>query len=365
MKVKKKSIKKLVKKVAPIQNVSASVPQDEPSEYERKKVLEVLKRIRPGIASKNLVESMTYFFLSGNNIVTYNDRISILHPFKTQFSAFVKADTFYNLMVKSSVEKFHLLRTGEKVFVKAKGLRVNIPVIIDEVVINKIKSVEESLRDIKWYPLPENFAECVNLCSFAASTSESESTLSCVRIDGKICIASDNNRIATADLDKKMKPMFIKASEVGKLIGIDPISYSESKAWLHFKNKEGCIFSIRIIKGEYPDFLPHFDFEGDNVNLPQNLTEGTDLASIFASELDKPSISITILKNKCKLSVKSEGGNLDFFTTIEYSGDRLEFTINPDFLLEMMKFSTSVVFVKGKAKLETDNFSLLTSLYEE
>ena len=92
MKIKKK----LIKRTTPIQNVSASEPskEEQPKSYERNNVLNILKMIKPGIASKDLVESMTYFFLSGNEIVTYNDRISITHPFQTNFSAFVKADSF-------------------------------------------------------------------------------------------------------------------------------------------------------------------------------------------------------------------------------------------------------------------------------
>lgn len=358
--------KKLVKKVTPIQDVSVSVPSanGEPKSYERKRVLEILKMIKPGIASKDLVESMQYFFISGTEIVTYNDRISITHPFDSNFSAFVKAESFFNVMSKSSVESFMLAKDEGTVSVKAKGLNVKLPVVIDDEVISRIKNIGKDLVNVKWNVLPENFADCITLCSFAASKSESESTLSCVHIQGASCIASDNNRIASATLKKETQEMFIKASEIKNLISVAPIVYTISSAWLHFKNEAGCIFSIRRIKGDYPNFLPHFEFEGSRVDLPQDLTEGTDLASIFTSETEQPSISIKIVNNLCILSVLSESGGLDFETKIEYSGDPLKFTINPDFLLEMMKYSTSVVITEGKAKLETENFSLLTSLYE-
>lgn len=357
--------KKLVKKVAPIKN-EVQEEKNFAVSYERKKVLEILKTIKPGVASKDLVESMKYFFISGTEIVSYNDRISIQHPFVTPFKAFIKADSFYNVMAKSTVEKITMEKFGDNtIAVTAKGLKVNLPVVIDEEVVSRIRTIGASLKGAEWEVLPEKFKECINLCSFAASKSESESTLSCVHIDKTLCIASDNNRIAVADMGKIMKGMFIKATEVKNLVGIDPTLYAITKAWLHFKNEAGCIFSIKRIDGGYPNFLPHFDFEGDRVDLPANISEGTDLASIFTSETEQPAIIITIEKNKCILVVKTEGGSLDFSTDIKYEGNKLQFNINPDFLLEMMKYSTAIVLTEGKAKLETDNFSLLTSLMEE
>ncbi len=360
--------KKLVKKVKPIKN-EVQVEEKEKShsaKYVRKEVLEILKTIKPGVASKDLVESMKYFFMSGTEIVAYNDRISIQHPFVTPFTAFIKADSFYNVMAKSTVETLALEKFGDgSVHVTAKGLNVSLPSVIDDEVVSRIRAIGASLNGAKWEKMPEKFAECVNLCSFAASKSESESTLSCVHIDEATCIASDNNRIAVADMGKPMQKMFIKASEIKNLVAVVPTEYAMTKAWLHFRNEAGCIFSIKRIEGEYPNFLPHFEFEGSRVDLPADITEGTDLASIFTSETEQPSIAISIEKNKCFLVVKTEGGSLDFSTAIVYTGKKLQFTINPDFLLEMMKHSTSIVLTDGKAKLETESFSLLTSLIEE
>ena len=362
--MKKRTIKKrLIKKITPIQNVSVHVPSPEPQEYERKKVFDILKMIKPGIASKDLVEGMTYFFLSGKEIVTYNDKISITHPFKTSFSAFVKADFFFNIMAKSTAKVIQIFMKDGKVKVKTKGLNVSLPMIIDDEIVDRIKSIKKSLENVKWDSLPSNFSESINLCSFAAS--KSESTISCIKISEEKCIASDNNRVAVAIMEKKMQSMFIKASEVNNLIGITPIVYAKTSAWLHFKNESGCIFSIRRINGEYPDFLPHFDFEGSKIKLPSDLTEGTDLASIFTVGTEQPAITITIQNNTCILAVASEGGGLTFSTEVQYDGNKIHFTINPDFLLEMMKYSASIEVTKGKAKLKTENFSLLTSLYGE
>lgn len=358
--------KKLVKKSTMVQNKKPQQEKRNPSVYERKKALKILQKIKPGIAGKDLVESMQYFFISGKNIISYNDRISIMHPFKTDFSAFVKADSFFNVMSKSSMNEFTMEKKDESVFVKSrenKKVNVKLSTITDDEVIIRIKSVDESLQKVKWFKLPENFTECINLCAFAASTSELDSTMSSVRIDENMCVASDNSRIAKAILEKKMQSMFIKASEVKNLTSIDPSSYTLSKAWLHFKNKEGCIFSIRRIEGSYPDFFPHFDFEGDKVTLPQDITEGTDLATIFTDAVEQPFIEITVHKNKCKLSVQSEGGGLKFSTDIKYTGNKVEFKVNPSFLAEMMKHSTTIIFTEGKAKLETENFSLVTALF--
>ena len=90
------------------------VPQEENQEKEVKDLktvvnkstlLDVLKKVKPGIASKDIIESMTYFFFSGEDIITYNDHISIQHPFKTNFSFFVKAKDFFSIVSKISVQE--------------------------------------------------------------------------------------------------------------------------------------------------------------------------------------------------------------------------------------------------------------------
>lgn len=333
--------------------------------YQKSNVLKILTLLKPGLAVKDIVEGMKNFYFNGNFIVTYNDKISIMYPFKTDFTVFVNADTFYQLISKLPVEDFVMKQGKKDLFIKTKGINVKLPSIIDTEIIQRIKVVHKGLKKIEWKKLPDNFSSSISLCSFAAIQSETDSTLSCIKIEDDICVASDAKRIAYAKLDSKINPMFIKASEIKSLTQIKPTHYGEGKGWLYFKNEEGCVFSIRKIEGDFPEWKHFFDFKGVTLDLPNELFAGIDLASIFTEGGNKPYLSIHIENNICELIVKTESGKLKYSAPIKYKKEPIDFIINPDFLKEMMKFSTSITFAEGKSKLETDSFSVLTALYSK
>lgn len=331
--------------------------------YEKAPVIEILSAIKPGLASKDIVESMKNFYFSGETVVTYNDKISISYPFKTDFTGFVKADTLYNLISKLPYPKFKLQGKNDQISLTSKGVNVNLPSIEDTEVIKRIEVINTEIEKVKWKKLPSNFSDSISICSFAASKSETESTISCVYIKEDTCVATDNKRIAYATLDKVMSELFIKASEITHLVKIEPLKYGVSKGWLFFKNKIGCIFSIRKIEGGFPDWKPLFDFQGKEVELPKNILQGVDLASVF-TQLDHSAIlNITIEKNKCLITITTEGGNLKYVVPVDYKDEPIQFVINPEFFKEMLKHSTTLTFIEGKAKLETKNYSILTALY--
>lgn len=358
-KKKLKLKKKTTKKKLELQNEEGFV-------YEKEKTLKILSSIKPGLALKDIVEGMKNFYFDGKNVITYNDKISIMHPFKTDFKSFIHADTLYKLISKLPFDKFKIKSSSEnQISIIAKGLNVSLPSIIDEEVVKRISVVNKGIKKVKWNKLPDNFVDSINLCSFAASTSETESTISCVRLENKVCVATDSKRLAYAKLNQKIEPMFIKASEIKHLFAINPTHYSSNKGWLFFKNEEKCVFSIRRIEGEFPKWKHLFKFKGTQINLPKELLSGIDLASVFSENGSVIPLHIYIEKNKCFLSLQTESGKLDYKIPIEYDQKPFDFVINPDFLKEMMKFDTTITFVGKKAKLETENYAILTALWSK
>ena len=330
-------------------------------EKERNELLGVLESVKPGIANKDLIEAMTYFYFSGKSVVAYNDKISIQHPYETDFSLFVKADDLYRIISKLSVKTVKLSEGKGKLNISCSKFRASLSTIQNSEVKERIYNVQKSLRGKKFTKLPSNFCESILLCSFVASKQEAKQTLTCVKVDGKDCIASDNQRIAHAVLNGSVKGMLLKASEVKNLTDIKPTHYVISKGWVHFRNKEGCIFSIRRLEGKFPDFLPHFEFKGTKVDLPKDILEGMDIASVFVDNSD-PSVKIKIAKGFCNVLIKSESGSAEYRSKIAYSGPEIIFSSNPEFIKQMMSHSTSIVIGDSKAKLNTDNFSLVTAL---
>jgi len=307
---------------------------------------------------------MTYFYFSGDEVISYNDVISISYPIKTDFQTFVKADDFFKVISKIKSEEVKFKLEGSILQMAADKMRSSFATIFDDTIIKRIETVKDSMEGIKAKKLPADFIESIRLCIQVASKNESDQLLTCLFINGKDIISTDNIRIAHAVLSSSMDEMLIKAGELKALTAINPISYAVTKSWIHFINADGCVFSIRGTKGSYPDMLKFMEFDGIEVTLPAEILDGVDIASVFTDDMND-SISITIKNKTCRVFKESQAGKIDFRSSIDYTGQDVTFNIHPDLLKEMMSHSTNVVIAANKAKLETDGFTLVTSLFSE
>lgn len=333
---------------------------------DRKKLLEVLKKVKPGIADKAIVESMMYFYFSGKEVVTYNDKISVLHPLKTDFQLFVQAEKLYKIVSLAKATTLKMTEKENSLNIRTSTINVDLTTILDEEITERINLISKSISGVKWKKLPSNFLESASMCAFAASKLDAEQIMSCLYFNEKECMATDNDRFAIAPIEGKIDTMFFKASQITNLRDINPDKYVVTKAWVHFKNEEGCIFSIRRIEGTFPEELKDaFDFDGTTVTLSENILEGTDLASIFVDSME-PTITIRITKGMCIVSVTSDGGGSKHRSKVDYDGTDIVFTLNPEFLKEMLKHSTTIVIDddRSRAKLSAGDFSMLTSLMQ-
>lgn len=328
----------------------------------RKELLNALLSVKPGIANKDIIESMTYFYFSGSAVISYNDVISIQYPLETDFQTFIKADDFFKVVSKVKADSLAFKLEDNQLKMKSDKMLNSFATIFDEEIVSRIATVQDSLADAKLKKLPAEFVEAVQLCSQVASRNESDQMLTCLYVSKNDVIATDNIRIAHYKLKTAMDDMMIKASELRSLVNIEPTKYAVTTSWIHFKNDAGCVFSIRRIKGNYPDMLKHTKFDGIAVTLPKGIMDGVDVASVFTEDADD-AITVTIKKGKYRIYKESDAGKVDFRDNIDYNGQDISFKINPNLLKEMMTHSTNVTIGASSARLEADNFLLVTSLF--
>jgi len=308
---------------------------------------------------------MTYFYFSGKDVSSYNDKISISYPCSTEFSAFIKADDLFKTLSKLSTEDITFKMEGDTLKMKSGKFKFDFATIQDEEVVKRIDTVQESIKGSKPKKLPDNFSECTSLCHHSASKDESNQTLTCLCVDGKDMVATDNTRISHAVLSSEMDRMLIKSSEMKSLLSVDPKYYMSTKNWIHFIGANKCIFSIRATKGEYPDMLKFMSFTGVQVTLPETILEGIDLASVFTDNED-PKVNITIKNNECWVFAgKSDRGKVNFHEKIKYTGKEIKFTIDHELLKDMLSHSTTITIDESRARLDTNGFKMVTSLIAE
>ena len=328
----------------------------------KSEILNVLNLVKPGIASKDIIESMTYFYLNKDKIVTYNDLISVQHPFDIQVKCFVKAKQFHDALTKIKEDELQISLNKGKLNIKAKGTNVNFATIKDKEIANRIKKVNKSLEDVKWKKLPEDFVTALMMCSFCTSKNESEGVATCVFVDGDKVKSTNNAQIAMTKLPKKIDNMFIKSSAIKDLKALEPIEYVITKSWIHFKNKDKCIFSIRTIKGKFPNIEKIFKkVKADSIPLPEEIKSGLDIASIFV-DTDLPTVTVVCKDKKCIVRVESESGEATYEADMNYKGKEVKFKIQPAFLLQMLEHDTNIKVNKSIAMIESENFKIATAL---
>jgi hypothetical protein len=328
---------------------------------ERKKFLKILENVKPGVDTKTTENNMSYFFFSGTHIISYNNKISIAYPIKTKFTLYVKAYDLYKVICKLSSDYIIINENNNKLNIRCKDVSIKLPSIQDAEMNDRIFTVQKSIKNSKWSLLPNNFSKVISDCAPFTSKNEFDSSLTFVYINGKYCMPTDNMRIIYAIFNSPLSEMFIKSTEVSNIIDIDPIKCAITKSWIHFKNKKECVFSIRNISAKFPDIFSFFNFDGEKLFFPSTIVNNIDIASLIA-DTNYPIINITIENNTCLMRAHSDSGSIFYKTKIKYNNKQIKFSVNPNFLKDMLISNSPLIISKDKAKIETDNFSLLTML---
>lgn len=327
----------------------------------RKELLDVLKKIKPGIASKDSIEQATHFIFNKKSVLTYNDQISISHPFKSDLSCTVPAKEFYEILSKIEDEEIDFSIQEEKIQFKTKRAKLELSIHIQ---IDKSIIVEPGKE---WKKLPKNFIDGISFCSFSAAKENTHPVLTAIYISGNEIISSDNFRISQYFLQSKISDVLLfNASIVKELIKFPVHQYSTSDAWIFFKTEENVIFACRKIEGTFPNVSSILEVKGKEIILPDETKKAVDISSVLAEgELDyDKKINVSIKDGKLICSGQREIGKIDFTIKADsLKGKEFNFGINPDFFKVILAKSNSVIIDKTRLTFISENFKHIISLY--
>jgi DNA polymerase III sliding clamp (beta) subunit (PCNA family) len=329
-------------------------------QIEREKLVSVLTKIKPGLGRNEIIEQSTHYIFNKDCIYSYNDMITIVHPFESEIVGTVPAEEFYKLLQKFSDETLEITQDENEISIKGEnieaGIKLENEIKIDPVETGKIK---------RWLSLPNNFDQALKLCLFSASKNMVKPEFSCIYVKEDVVVSCDNFRASRVSLDKKIHhPLLIPALTVKELIDHDPISYQTDSNWLHFKNKEDSIFSIRIFSGEYPDISDLFNIEGNGIILPSDLAASLDKAQILTSTEFEQDMFVTLKIEPNHITCRGEGvvGWVEERVKIDYEGPDFEIKINPLFLEQVLNHTTKTVIGDRSILFQGDNFEHVISL---
>jgi DNA polymerase III sliding clamp (beta) subunit (PCNA family) len=317
-----------------------------------------LEKVKPGLASKEIIEQATSFAFMGDRVVTYNDEISISHPVKgLDVKGAVKAQYLYAFLNKVKKEEIDI--EWEENQVKITAGRAKAGLVFEAEVKLPIEEVG-AIGD--WKAIQPEVLQAMRFCYSCCSKDMSRPILTCVHVSGKRVEASDSYQIIRYQLEKKVpvKAFLIPASAVRELIKYDIKQVAEGDGWIHFKTEDGTIFSSRIFEGSFPDVGKFLEFDGAEIVFPKNAIQALERAKVFAKGDvgdEFASVDVEISETGFTFASKDTSGWFEESTKSKYKGDPIKFTTGVDFLINLLGQVTSCIFGEDKIKFTGEKWA--------
>lgn len=305
---------------------------------DRLTLLHALQLVQPGISPKEAVQQSNCFVFIEGRVSTYNDEIAISHPFNIDIHGAVLANELLGLLNKTNQPKLDIINIDGGVSITAGKFKASIK-IASEITL----PVDEISEFGSFSDLPKDFIEALKFCLFSCSKDMTKPALTCIHAIDDRLESTDNFRITVKYFDEYayfVNPILVPFEAAKALIKFNVIEYACNKGWLHFRTKEGTVFSCRTYENiKYPDVSRFMDMEGEQLNLPNDLPDVINRAMVFSTTKFHTDERITVLIQKGKLVVKSWGdaGWFEEFCKIRYKGKDKKFEIHPEFFSDIAK----------------------------
>jgi len=315
----------------------------------KKEMLNALDKVKPGISTQENVEQATSVAFSDGKLYSFNDEISVqMEVPGLDIEGAVRAREFTSILRKLKPDKNGNLKgriDGNELYLRGQGK--------SETGLNleaEIRMPLSELGDLEseyWIDLPSNFLKGARFALFSAAKSSSDDPiLACIHVNGQFIESSDNFRLTQYNMGKKAKksfpePLLIPASSIKQVLQYDPIKYTRTEGWIHFKNEDGIIISCRIFADDnYPSADKYiYELESPNISLPDTIEQSLDGAQVFTEDSEQDLVFLYI--DNSKVIIKGEGEAGWFKDELKSKNEDLDepiqFAANPHLLRDILK----------------------------
>ena len=332
----------------------------------RKKLVDALKAVKPGLAGKELIEQSTKFAIVKGAIVTYNDEISVRYPLPElgdQITGAVSSAELYALVDKLpyKVLRFEL---KDSELVLSSG-RVKAGLVLEAEVRLPFEEVDS---DRQWVDVPKSFLKALKFVVPACSHDLSLLVLTCVYCDADRhrFEATDTIRYARHEFEEfedQVESFLLSGPSARELLAYKFEQMSVGESWVHFRTKEGAEVSCRRVDGKYPP-TAKFDFEGREIPLPKDLVGALERSHVLANqshELNEEA-EVQMRRGRFNLRARGSAGWIDERLRCAYKGSPVNFKTNPMFLADACRRKSVAVLGEDKLRFEGEDWVYVVAL---
>jgi len=332
----------------------------------RSELIQTLTIARMAVAGSDHLEQLGHFIFGGENLITFNNRILIYYPYKTDFQCSIRSELFYKQLEKFDSEFVDIELTGNRLEIKGTSEVAKIVVKLkqDTEIFEVIDTIRKEQLEAEYSAVPEDFITAIDFCSYSASKNAADGTLCCICINQDKVIACDNYRVTKYKLKHAMTEgdTLIDARIASEIKHFKMTEFSIGENWLHFRNDKGVIFSARQIFGDYPDLVPAFHVKGVRIELPKNTSDILDFVSVITAEdqqLERKA-DIEIKDGRITAQVVKDSASAEKSITLhaDYESLEMRFRVHIEFLKSVLKHTPMMVYSEElkKVKFRTQSF---------
>jgi len=322
-----------------------------------------LESVKKGLAGKEIVEQTTSFLFNNKNVIAYNDEICAIAPSPIDIKGAVEAESLLKLLNKTNDKELKIEVKKDELRIKGKNFNTGIK--LD-------KEIRLPIEDVKvpdeFLEVPQNFSQsCKLACLTAAKNSNPADISTYVHFDENRIESCDNDRLTIIDTDTEDADIetLVPATNLLSIAKENIVGVATDDTWMHFKTDEDVILSSRIVNEEYVDLDEHLpdESEASLIQFPQEIKEVLNRADVFSKDsiTSERNITVSIQAKKLTISAQNESGWFEETIDID-SKKSFEFTINPEFLRDVLNLSNEVYIVDDMLMFKDDNSTHLIKL---
>jgi len=330
----------------------------------KEKLLHQLQCVSHGLSPRDIIEQSSCFVFKDGEIMTYNDEVACRVKTDIKLAGAVRAKPLMSLLEKLDEEEVTLTANEGELTVEGKGRR-RAGIQMENEVLLPVGNVD---RPEKFKDLHVDFIDAVNTAKDCTLKDQSKFWATCVNLHPKWIESSNDAQIFRHVLPTNIKkPTLVRGSSIKSIVDVDVTQFSETENWLHFRNKDGLIVSIRrYFEDTYPSdrITQIIKFSGTKIILPKGLGEATDRASIFSEENAEDDCQVLVTLQPGKIRVRGQGVSGWYTETkkLRYKGPALDFCIQPRLLAELTRKYEQCEITNDRLKVNGGAWSYVTCL---
>lgn len=305
------------------------------------------------------------FLQDSNNLIFKNDRIAafgldsaISIPFQFPFEASVPADEFLKYLKKVKGDEIDIeYKDGELTIVSGNG-KSSAAFMTNDSVRNL---PDLGIKDVQdWVSLPNNFCDALKLVHFSVSNDTSKGIYNCAFVDKTGIAGTDEFRLTHIAFNETYNgPTFFIPKKIAKHVSaMDWVKVGKAGGWVHLMTEEGVVASIRGLEGAFRQYEDKLKLTGTSVYLPTELQDALNRISELCEKdsfgFKKVFVTLFDGEASCKVDGQRKRGEEKVF--LEYTGERVSFSANVDFLIDALKEGKDCIVGEKMIMISGDGF---------